>query len=274
MNQTDYPQFAEAFSVSHELQAGGKVLSNAAMFAAFKALSNYPLNLVLSAIDKHIQSARFAVTVADICDLLELGNKRLSAPEAWAEMPKDDRQCGVISEEMLSAWCVCSDLYDNKQYFAAEKSFLSAYDRACKENELMRKPVKWTFSHGNDKANYQTVVERATSLGRLSQNSADVIMLSSPPPATANYAALLSGNLENQTEKNKQKWREVIATLEANEAAAEARIALENREKLERHNAAIAKAMMTLSREEQEQISSMTAFDFYENFEAVAELES
>jgi hypothetical protein len=262
MNQQDYPKFVEAFAVSHELQAGGKVLSNAAMFAAFKALSNYPLQLVLSAIDKHIQTARFAVTVSDIRDLLELGNKRLSAAEAWAEMPKEEQMCGVISDEMLAAWCICSDLYKSRQFFAAEKAFLSAYDRICKENELLGKPITWTFSRGDDKSNYRAIVDKAVELGRLPQSTADVIMLSAPEPATVNLAGLLSGKVdESLGEKKKRKLREVLALLEAEEEAEKNRLVLEKREKLERQQAIHAQAMMMLSSEERKKINEMSVFE-------------
>ena len=262
MTNQDFLGFADLWQNVHNNMNFGKVFDQKGMEFNFKLLEIYPLQAIEQAVMAYARQNSTAPQPSDIIKLFEIGNGRLSAAEAWAEMPKDDRQCGVISEEMLSAWCVCSDLYENKQWFAAEKAFLSAYERICKENELMRKPVKWSFSHGNDKNNYQSVVERAVSLNRLTSQSAETIMLSAPQPAKANYTALLSGEVENKSDKNKQNWLNVLKALEEDTARQESLIALEKREKLERNNAAIAKATMMLSNEERKKIASMSMFDF------------
>lgn len=216
MNSNDFPQFAEAFSVSQELQAGGKVLSNAAMFSAFKALSNYPLELVTAAIDKHIQTARFAVTVADIREMLETGNARLSAAESWAIMPKTEAESGCVTIEMLGAWEVCAELYASNQTFAAEKAFLAAYERLAKEADLQNQPVVWQITRGTDANHFVFTVKEATRLNRISTQKTQLLLANLSKNENCGVAGLLTGNIDtNFARRNADRCRVILKELEA-----------------------------------------------------------
>lgn len=262
MIEQDFSEFAQFWQTTHSNMNFGKVFDQNGMIFIFELLEEYPLQAIKQAVKAYARQNSTAPQPSDIIKLFNIGNARLSAAEAWAEMPKEESMCGVISDEMLAAWCICSDLYKSRQFFAAEKSFLSAYDRICKENELLGKPITWTFSHGDDKSNYKAVVDKAVELGRLPQATADVIMLSAPTPATVNLAGLLSGKVdETLGEKKKRKLREVLALLEAEDEAEKNRLALEKREKLELQQAIHAKAMMMLSDEERKKINEMSLFE-------------
>jgi hypothetical protein len=131
-------------------------------------------------------------------------------------MPKNDMESGVITDEMLAAWCLVSELYENKQYFAAEKGFLAAYARLCAEAIAMGVPQKWTFSRGSNQSHLENTVKHAMHLGRLSQEYGESVLNLLPKPATSGIVGLLTGKIDGEIgKKNAARARELISFLDA-----------------------------------------------------------
>jgi len=215
MQREEFNEFIETWAVAHEIMAGGRQFSNMAMKAMFNLLAPYPLEIIKQAVNKHMAIAQFAPQVSDIIKLLNVGNTRPSADEMWAEIPKDNDSCAVVSEESMAAWCLVSDLYKTDR-IGARMGFKAAYERITQENVVQNKPIKWFFSHGTDKHLYQTVTDRAVSQGRLSPQSAQNIMLSAPKPATSGIVGLLTGKIDGDIgKKNAARARELISFLDA-----------------------------------------------------------
>lgn len=208
MIDQDYPHFVELWTAANQLMAGGKALSNTAMGMVFNALRNYPLQIIEQAINKHIQTAQFAPTPADIINLLKTGNKHLSPAEAWAIVPKTVFESGVITNEILRAWCIASELYEKKQVFAAEKAFLAAYARIVSESELVGKPVEWTLTKGSNHDMLKTVVEDAVRLGRLKPDYANRVLESLPKPMMVEGLALIG---RDEKVKKDDAWKQKLA---------------------------------------------------------------
>lgn len=201
MTPNDFDVFYAAWVDICEMSAGNKTPSDRVVSRSFDMLIEYPIKKVLSAITVHGKQQRFSPTVPDIIEIINnaTGNKHLSPAEAWAIFPKNDFESGVITDEMLRAWCIASDLYESKQFYAAEKAFLSSYTRIVSESELMGKPIEWKLSRGSNHDMLKTTVEQAVRLGRLKPDYANGVLESLPAPATGIVSGLISGNEPENT---------------------------------------------------------------------------
>lgn len=235
MEPHEINDFIKSFALAHEIMPNGRVFSIEAGQAIFNILSPYPLEIVKKAINHHIATAQFAPQPSDIVALLNTGNKHLSPAEAWAIVPKSEFESGVITDEMLRAWCIVSDLYEAKKHYAAEKAFLSAYARIVTESELLKKPIAWKLTKGSNLAHLQDTIEQAVRLGRLSSEYANNELKTLPALDRENVIKRLGNDgfiAENSviehlkvgcnkmpvTEKNKKnaaRARELIAMQEA-----------------------------------------------------------
>lgn len=173
MTRDEFSVFANAWADAHELMAGGKCLTEGAMNLCISALEKYPLNALLAAILRHVQTAKFAPTPADIIALLDVKSKRLTADEAWARVPKDETETVVWTDEMAKAYEIAYALLVDGDKIAARMAFKAAYERICTEVSISGQPVVWRVSLGSDKAKIAPVIEQAVTSGLLSRVTAN-----------------------------------------------------------------------------------------------------
>jgi len=210
MNKRDFNEFSEAWADAHEVLAAGRVLSQRAMVSAFSSLEDYDIEPVLAALRHHCKTSRYAPVPADIVDLLSAHNKRLSADEAWAMMPRSEDETVVWTEEMAAAYAVAFDLITEGDRIAARMAFKGAYERLCSEASIMQAPVVWKVCTGYDKTMIEPVLQKAVLAGRITQQIADKYL---PAPKDAGViAGLLTGKvteMPNNAQHLKSKWREL-----------------------------------------------------------------
>ena len=202
MNIQDYKPFTEAWANAHEVMPGGKQLSPGAMRMIIDALKLYPLDSLLAAIAMHVQIGKFAPAPKDIIDLLDHRNKRISADEAWAMVPKDESETVVWTEEMASAYDVAYDFLVDGDKIAARMAFKGAYERFCAEAMLMRQPVNWKVSIGHDKEKIEPALKQAVLSGFISQDRANHYLPS--PMDGGPIGKLLTGQVVDIPEENEQ----------------------------------------------------------------------
>lgn len=216
MNQQDYKTFATAWANAHEVMPAGKVLSQGAMKLCIDALNQYPIEALLLAINKHVQSARFAPAPKDIIDLLEAHNRRPTADEAWAMIPKDEFETVVWTQEMAEAYAIAYDLIIDGDKIAARMAFKGAYERLCGESALMQRPITWSVCIGYDKAKIEPALQKAVAAGRITQDRANKHL---PAPADSGLiAGLLTGKvteLPANNENLKKHWHGLGEALKA-----------------------------------------------------------
>jgi hypothetical protein len=210
MQPNDYRQFAELWADAHEIMAGGKVFSKKAMDMIFETLEDHSLDMVEQAIKLHSKQSKFAPTPGDIIGILEAGNKRLTADEAWSMMPKDEFETIVWTREMAEAYGIASGLLAEGDKIAARMAFKGAYERLCSEALMMQRPVAWSVCVGFDKSRVEPVLQKAVAAGRISQDRANKFL---PAPMGAGpIARLLAGKvteLPNNDANLKAKWGEL-----------------------------------------------------------------
>jgi len=210
MHKQDFNKFSDAWADAHEAMAAGKILSPRAMVSIFDDFEDYSIESVLAALKHHRKTAKFAPTANDIIELLESGNKRLTADEAWAMMPHDEFETLVWTREMSEAYGIASGILAEGDKIAARMAFKSAYDRLCAEAVLMQRPVSWSVCVGFDKSRIEPALQKAVAAGRISQDRANKFL---PAPMDAGpIAGLLTGKvteLPNNDANLKAKWGEL-----------------------------------------------------------------
>lgn len=214
MNTNEYKTFADAWANAHEVMPAGKVLSQGAMKMCIESLRHYPLDMLLLAINKHVQTAKYAPAPKDIIDLLEIANKRLTADEAWAMRPKDEFETVVWTDEMAEAYNIAYDLIVDGDLIAARMAFKGAYERLCNEAMLTNRSVVWKVCKGYDKKRIEPALQQAVLAGRITQERANKYL---PSPMDAGpIAGLISGKvteLPANNENLKARWGELSQAL-------------------------------------------------------------
>lgn len=186
MNQNDYTTFAEAWANAHEIMPGGKVLSINAMQLVIDTLKDYPLQHLLGAIRKHVQTGRFAPTPADIIEIIaaHTGSKHIGAEEAWgiALESFDEFSTVVWTKEIAEARAISADIYHCGDKVGARMAFKEAYNRIIATTSNR---AEWTVSAGFDPERRETAVRQAVAMGRLPAGSESQYRLDAPSTTVA-----------------------------------------------------------------------------------------
>lgn len=208
MTPNDFHKFADEWVFAHDIAANKSVPSERAVSFVFELLIDYPLEFIIAAIKQHCKTNRFAPTPSDIVSLLETKNKRPSADEAWAIIPKDDaygyEKTVVWTQEIAQGWAkVCQDYQTDR--VGARMAFKAIYERLCNEAVLMGKPVEWILAIGTDKAQQKAIIERGIAEGKLiaTPTLKEKLLALEPPKQTV--AGLIKKSAGNVI--NAQKWK-------------------------------------------------------------------
>lgn len=176
MNQNDYDQFGELLSCMAELYGRTVKPMQTAMY--FRAMADYPLEAVQSALDAHAkcpERGRFWPLPADLLAKLETAaaiDGRPSPEEAWATaiQAQDEAVTVVWTTETAQAWAdVGQALMDAGDRFNASRGFIAKYAELCAASRKRGQPVQWVVSQGHDKDLRHQALETAFKAGRISR---------------------------------------------------------------------------------------------------------
>lgn len=137
-------------------------------------LSEYQEPLVLQALTRCRREVKSRLTLADVVARIEDG--RPGPNEAWAMLPRTERETVVWTDEMGVASSAAEPLLEAGDQVAARMAFIEAYNREVTVARAERKPVKWTASLGWDKAGREPVLREAVEKGRLSAPQALLLL--------------------------------------------------------------------------------------------------
>lgn len=208
MNQQEYKTFIDAWSNAHEIMPGGKQLSAGAMKMVVDVLTPYPLDFLLLAIDRHVKTGKFAPTPKDLIDMIEHGNRHISADEAWAIVLEsfDEFETVVMTKEIAEARMIAFPIWQEGDKVGARMAFKTAYDRIV----LSAPGPQWFVSEGFDKEKRSIAVMKAVQLGRIGQ---DVAAKHLPPPMDGGpIGKLLTGKVTHMPTNNAtlaERWHEL-----------------------------------------------------------------
>ena len=178
MNQNDYDQFGGLLESVAELYGRSVKPMQTAMY--FRALADFPLESVQSALDAHAkcpERGRFFPLPADLLAKLETAaalDGRPSPEEAWstALQAQDEAVTVVWTTETAQAWGdVGQALMDAGDRFNASRGFIAKYTELCAAARKNRTPVQWVVSQGTDKDLRHQALETAFKAGRISRET-------------------------------------------------------------------------------------------------------
>lgn len=157
------PELIAAVAVTAELC--GRVFSEAAARVFVDDIAAYPEDAVMKALARCRKEVRGVLTVQDVVSRLDDG--RPGPEEAWAQLPFDESQSAVWTDEMSKAWGIAMPLYMAGDKTGARFAFKEAYIKANHDARDRGKRVNWTPTLGTDKHGREKVIAEATAAGKL-----------------------------------------------------------------------------------------------------------
>lgn len=167
----------KAVAVTAELC--GRVFSESAARVFVEDLSGFPEAAVMKALTRCRREVKGVLTIQDVISRVDDG--RLGPEEAWAQMPFDESQSVVWTEEMAQAFGIARGLLADGEKVAARMAFKEAYLRLVGQSRDAGRPVAWSPSLGYDKNGRDAVLSEAVALGRLTYDHAQSVCPTLPP---------------------------------------------------------------------------------------------
>lgn len=161
-------ELIQAVAVTAELC--GRTFSEGAARMFVQDLSGFPEAAVLKSLARCRREVKGMLTIQDVVSRIDDG--RPGVEEAWAQMPFDESQSVVWTDEMASAFGVALPLLEVGDKIAARMAFKEAYTRLIGESRDAGRPVRWTPSLGFDKNGHAAVLSEAVLKGRLTYEHA------------------------------------------------------------------------------------------------------
>lgn len=162
----------QALAVAAEVT--GTTLTEAALNVMARKLAKFPESHALAAIDAAMGACKYRLTLADILEHIPAG--RPTASEAWAIVPKDERESAVLPAEAMTALGVANSLIHAGDMVAARMAFIEAYNREVQESKFAQKPVKYVVLAGWDAKGREDAVKGAVRDRKLSITHAKKLM--------------------------------------------------------------------------------------------------
>lgn len=137
----------------------GLTMSEDAAELFVEDLAGYPEHQVIGALARCRKEVRGRLTPRDVIDRLDDG--RLTADEAWAQVPKSECDSIVWTNEMAHAWSIAAPAWFAGDRAAAARAFRDAYTNAVSRSRDLRIQPEWSVSLGTDRQQAFQVVEAA-----------------------------------------------------------------------------------------------------------------
>lgn len=169
----------EAVAVTAELC--GRTFSESAARVFVSDLAGFKDAAVIAALARCRREVKGMLTIQDVVSRIDDG--RPGAEEAWAQMPFDESQSVVWTDEMANAFGVARGLLEEGEKVAARMAFKESYVRLVGEAREARRAVQWSPSLGHDPRGRDAVLADAVAKGRLDYDHAQSICPTLPPPS-------------------------------------------------------------------------------------------
>lgn len=222
----------------------GKTPSGDEVADWFELLEGFDLDDVATALKRHLTDpdrGQYLPKPADIIRHLSTApgdDGHPGADEAWGllvRLIQDERETGVLSDEMRAGWNVCDPILKLGDEVGARKCFLEAYSRAVQNARQHGQPPRWTVTLGTCPHLRAQRLGEAVAAGRLTADHARALLPGPAPASLDQVAGLLEGpDAPRQDAATAQRLRALAALLRAGSAEAEAHRAAERQEQRER----------------------------------------
>ena len=242
MNATDKTAFAALIVKTWRFY--GKRPAAEDIAAWFDLLADCPLAAIATAFKRHLtdpSAGQYLPKPADIIRHLSTApgeDGHPGADEAWGllvRLIQDERETGVLTDEMRAGWAACGPVLDLGDAVGARRTFIEAYTRAVAEARVRRTPARWTVTLGTCPQLRAQRLTEAVQARRLSRDQVTALLPGPAPASLDQVAGLLEGpDAPRQDAATAQRLRALAALLRGGSAEAEAHRAAERQAQQER----------------------------------------
>ena len=171
MNANEKEALLKAMIATAEVM-GGEIKPTAAVLMV-DDLAGYSLESCLVSLKRCRQEVSGRLTLAAIIERLSVADGRPTANEAWALALKamDESETVVLNNEISQAMDYARDIFNAGDEIGARMAFRDSYERIAKEARENGTAVNWWPSLGHDVTRREAAIQKAISLGKLSQSA-------------------------------------------------------------------------------------------------------
>jgi hypothetical protein len=138
------------------------------------ALSSFPRGSVTKSAENYMRTNKFKPQLADIVQgcMTQVPNAWLSADEAWALMPKSERDSCMLTNETAQAMAAAAPLLADGDKIAARMAFRGAYERLVEQAKVEGRQPVFFPSFGDDKDQRAAMLGNAVRKGQYQLDAA------------------------------------------------------------------------------------------------------
>ncbi|MBK8752338.1 MAG: hypothetical protein IPL99_12140 [Candidatus Competibacteraceae bacterium] len=158
--------------------------------------------------------------------------------EAWGlllRLLNDERETGVLSDEIREGWTACQPILDLGDEVGARRCFLEVYARHVQEARSEGLQARWTVTLGTDSSLRETRLREAVQTRRIGSDYARSLLPGSTPTSLSKVAALLGGpDASPEQLKVSNGLKELARIIRSSSAEADQRRVGESQQRRER----------------------------------------
>jgi hypothetical protein len=166
----------------------------------FEILTGFDLAAIATAFQHHLidpKAGQYLPKPADVIRHLPATDDGHPGPdEAWGllvRLIQDERETGVLTEEMRAGWEACQPILDLGDEVGARMCFLDVYRRRIQEARQTAKKARWTPTLGTDPTLRVQRLQEAVEARRISADYAHSLLPGPTPVSLDAVAGLLEG---------------------------------------------------------------------------------
>lgn len=226
MNSTDKVGFTAIIAKTWRFY--GKTPTGEDVANWFELLADVPLAAIATAFQRHLTDTERGQYLPKPADIIRhLKSRHESAhpgpDEAWGmvlRLVNDERETGVLTDEMRTGWQTCQPILDVGDEVGARKCFIETYARCVQDAP----PPRWTVSLGTDPILRAQRLNEAVTARRISADHAQLLLPGPAPASLEQVAGLLEGaDASEQDRGTAERLRALAQMLRASSAAEEER---------------------------------------------------
>ena len=217
MLEQDKKDFKEELTAVMDLYDKDKP-TNPVLRHWWDALKDYPLNVVIDCINKHVKKSKFAPKPADIIEQIITQDGRPTAEEAWATalLSSNEAETIIWTDEISQALSMgAGDLLADGDKTAARMAFRDSYSRLVAQSRELGVPVNVWISQGHDTQRRGSAIEQAKAKGLISPAYAKSLMIDYKAPINKKFLRLATTAISEEDKvkrkQNMEKMRLIVA---------------------------------------------------------------
>ena len=237
MSPTDKPAFAAVIAKTWRFYDKTPTAETVADW--FEMLTGFDLAAIATAFKRHLIDPKTGQYLPKPADLIRhlptavVDDGHPGPDEAWGLLVRlisDQRETGVLTEEMRAGWETCQPILDLGDEVGARMCFLDVYRRRMQEARQNGFKAHWTTTLGTDHQLRIQRLQEAVAAHRISTDQARSLLPGPTPDSLDQVAGLLEGPDASPHDQNTSQRLRGMAEMVRNLSAAHDRRWAEQRQ--------------------------------------------